>query len=111
MDLPFAQRHAMPCYRTTATARFARSTNKRAKFHEGLVQFAAGIRARRFRHHFLSEPPKFCIYWFGVRVAPDSEQPSQYSNDITIENRCRLVEGDAANRAGGVAANSWQRQH
>ena len=41
---------------------------------------------------------------------PDAEKASQEAHDIAIENRARLMEGDAGNRAGGVAADAGKRE-
>jgi len=46
-----------------------------------------------------------------LRIFGDAENAGQDADDIAIQNRRRLIEGDAADRSGGVAADAGQRQN
>ena len=50
------------------------------------------------------------VGWLGAWVSSNSEEPGEHPNHVPIENRSRLIEGDAADRSGGVWANAGQLQ-
>ena len=48
-------------------------------------------------------------HWFVfARIGFDAVDARQHADDIAIENRCGLIEGDAANRTRRVATNAGQ---
>jgi len=51
------------------------------------------------------------IHGFFFRTALDSKNTREHADDISIQNRVRLVESDATDGAGGVTANAWQIEH
>lgn len=55
--------------------------------------------------------PQLVVGGFVARVFADGKKAGEDANDVAVQNRRGLVEGDAANRAGGVAANSGQREN
>src|SRR5206468_2256452 len=59
-------------------------------------------------NQFLRDSPESRVGLLFARVGGDAEDASQDANDIAVENWLGLVEGNAANRAGGVAANAGE---
>ena len=72
-----------------------------------LTEFCAHLR----ENQFFRQLPKPRICFLLLRIFPNAKNPRQHADDVAVENRRRLVEGDAANRAGGVTANARQRQN
>ena len=62
-------------------------------------------------HQFFRQPPELRIGFLLSRIFTDAKYPRQNADDIPVENRHWLVEGDAANRAGGVTSNARQREN
>jgi hypothetical protein len=60
---------------------------------------------------FFRQLPESRIRLLFVRIFSNAIHPRQHADDIAVENRCGLIEGDAANRAGGVTANPRQREN
>ena len=60
---------------------------------------------------FFRQPPKQRVGFLFMRVFSNAKDSCQQANHIAIKNRHRLVEGDAANRAGGVATDTGQREN
>ena len=65
----------------------------------------------RFLHQFVRQLPQPRVRGFLLRIIRDAEKARQDADDIAVQNRRGLVEGDAANRAGGIAADAGQRQN
>ena len=123
--------------RAVGAARIFGSANERAEFHEGLIEVGAegspfgrprwgerpressssrreiGSRGRSpHRHHqFFRNTPKPGVGFLFARVAFDAEEARQDANDVAVQNRRGLIECDAADCAGGVAADAGQREH
>jgi hypothetical protein len=66
---------------------------------------------RNALNQFLRQLPKPRIGCLLLRIFGDAKNARQHADDIAVENRRGLVEGDAANRAGGVAADARQREN
>ena len=81
---------------------------KSAKRREVLAFESLRLRAT---NQFFRQLPKPRIGFLFLRIFSDAENAGQHADDIAVENRRRLVEGDAANRAGGVTANARQREN
>ena len=60
---------------------------------------------------FFRQLPELRIGSLFARIFCNAKHPRQHADDIAVEDWRRLVEGDAANRAGGVAADAGQREH
>ena|SRR5579862_665897 len=56
----------------------------------------------------IRQAPKPCINFFIAGIALDSAEASENPDYVPIENRAGLVEGNAANCAGGVGSYSGQ---
>ena len=69
-----------------------------------------GMMLHRSCHQFCRQFPKPRIRFLLLRIFGNAKNPRQHADDIAIQNRRRLVEGDAANRAGGVTADARQRE-
>lgn len=63
------------------------------------------------RNQIPGQIPQNCIGLFLTRIACDAENSAQNTNDIPVQNWRGLVESDAADRPGRVAANSRQREN
>lgn len=63
------------------------------------------------KNEFVGEVPKAGVGLLFARVGDDAEKACGHADDVSVENRPGLVEGDAANRAGGVAANARQGEN
>ena len=61
-------------------------------------------------YQIFRQSPELRVGFLSARIFSDAKYPRQHANDVAVENRRRLVEGDAANRAGGVTANARQRE-
>ncbi len=119
----FLERDAKFFYRTNQALRISRRANQRAKFHQRLIEMRTGIcvarrilflrrlRVLRATNQFFRQLPKPCIGFLFLWIFADAKNARQHADDIAIKNRRRLIEGDAANRAGGVAADSRQCQN
>ena len=70
-----------------------------------------GVSRHRVANQFFRQLPEPRVGLFFLWIFRDAENARQHADDIAIENRRRLVEGDAANRAGGVTADSRQREN
>ncbi len=70
----------------------------------------SGIQAGRARHTCLGELPEMRIGLFFARVGGDAEEAGQHADDIAVENGGGLIESDAGNRAGSVAAYARERE-
>ena len=98
---------------------------KRAEFHQRLVEMGnriiLGPRSRprpRIRcgvrntgcakNQFFRQLPEPRVRLFLLRIFRDAKNSGKDADDIAIQNRRRLIEGDAANRAGGVTSDSGQ---
>ncbi len=62
-------------------------------------------------HQFSGKLPEPRVGFLRARVRGDAVEPREDADDVAVENRRGLVEGDAANRAGGVAANAGQGEN
>ena len=62
-------------------------------------------------NQFLCQPPEPGVGFLLARIFSDAKNPCQHADDIAIENWSRLIEGDAANRAGGVTADARQGEN
>ena len=62
-------------------------------------------------NQFFRQLPKSRIRLLLTRVFPDAKNPRQNPDDIAVKDRRRLVERNAANRAGGVTPDSRQSDH
>ena len=121
------------CFRATQSLlhgaggalRRARRADERAEFHEGLVEWeqaplqATACSGRRLRAESrpaacTTSASASCQSWalvcFRARIGGDAVDAGQDADDVAVENGRGLIEGDAANRAGGVAANAGQRE-
>src|SRR5262245_14707204 len=107
----------------TVALRLSRRANQRAEFHERLIQegtrmsltqrtrrsqrigFLRVLRVLCVRHELFGDSPEpragFLVAW----IFFDPENPREHANDVAVEDRRRLIERDAADRSGGVAAN------
>ena len=65
---------------------------------------------RRTCDQIFRKPPKLRVGLLILRIFSDAENARQHANDVAVENGRRLVEGNAANRAGGVTADARQRK-
>ena len=125
IDAIFPEGNTKLFNRANPALRISWRTNQRAEFHQRLVQKGTSIRfARRPRrilflrilrglratNQFFGDLPKPGICFLLLRVFRDAKNPGQYADDIAVENGRWLVEGDAANRAGGITANARQRE-
>ena len=54
------------------------------------------------------ELPELGVGLFLARIAFDAVDARQHADDVAVEDGRGLVEGDAANRPGGVTANAGQ---
>ncbi len=116
-------------------------THKRAEFHQGLVEAGAQwgnlfrvpcsvvcelwrriqgksmfFKRRRFKpcgghYKLFRKLPKALIEVSLSGISFDTEQAREHSNDVAVQNGLGLIEGDAADGSGGIAANSRQGQH
>ncbi len=124
-DAVFFERDAEFFDRTNQALRIARRANQRAEFHQRLVEmgaeFVLGARApsssnsmwaaeywHRAMNQFFRQLPEPRVGFLFLRIFRDAKNSGQNADDIAIENRRGLVEGDAANRAGGVTADARQ---
>lgn len=127
----FPESDAKFFYRANRALRLAWRANQSAKFHEGLVEERTGIsltqrrKGRKVfqesfslrtwrlcvRNQFCRQLPKLRVGFLFPRIFCDAKNPCQHADDVAVENRRRLVERDAANRAGGVTADARQREH
>src|SRR5208282_4723156 len=103
--------------RAKQALRIPRRANQSAEFHEGLVEEGAirifgGARVSRAliffdlgstesrptrkNHKLLRQLPELHTCFPLFRIFPDAENPRQHADDIAVENRHRLVEGNAA---------------
>ena len=62
-------------------------------------------------NQFLRQVPESGIGFPFARIFRDAENSREDADDVAVEDGRGLVEGDAANRAGGVTANSRQREN
>ena len=94
----------------------ARAANQGAELHQRLIQvrtvsLARSLSPRRGADQVLREPPQPGVGLFPARIAADAEEAGQHANDIAVKHGRGLVEGDAANGAGGVTADARQGDH
>ncbi len=61
-------------------------------------------------NQFLRDAPELRVGFLLARVGGDAEDASQDARDVPVENRARLVEGDAGDCPGGVSANAGKRE-
>ncbi len=66
---------------------------------------------RRMNHQLLRQFPKLCPGFLFLRILRHPKNAREHADDIAVQNGRRLVERNAANRAGGVTANARQREH
>jgi len=66
------------------------------------------ITLRCLEHQRLCDAPQASVGFGFAGIAGNSKQPGQNADNVAIENRLWLVEGNAADSAGGVAADSGQ---
>src|SRR5882762_2855329 len=107
LNLALPEGGAVGSQRTDDTTGLAWRADERAEFHQRLVKLRAGA---SLQHQGLGQTPKSEICLLCPRVTADSEYASQYADDVAIQNRFRLVKGDATNRSSRVPANSRQGQ-
>ena len=84
----------------------ARDADHRAEIHQRLVEVEdvrRGTSARTRAHRW-----RFIAWLFGSPVA--DEHAEQHARDVGVENRRALAEREAADRAGGVGADAFERQ-
>src|SRR5206468_568961 len=96
--------------------RLARGANDRAQFHQRLIEvrtvfLARQLSPRRGPDQILRELPEPGVSFLLARILDDAEQAGEHANGISVEHGCGLVERYAADGAGGVAADSRQRQY
>lgn len=95
-------------------AGFGGGADDRAEFHEGLVEVGAVETAWMGGDGGCEldegEGVRFesGSGWRGLRVAGDAEGPGEHSEDVAVDGWRRVVEGDAADGAGGVGADAGQ---
>ena len=65
----------------------------------------------RVGHQFFRNLPQPRVRFLFLRIFRDAKNSGQHADHIAVQNRRGLVEGDAANRAGGVSADARQRQN
>jgi hypothetical protein len=92
-------------------ARRSGTADQRAQFHQGLVDLPARAGARGAGlggafHEGLGDFPKPGIEWLGAGIAGEGEDPGQDAHHISVKDRSGLIEGDAADGAGGVTSNA-----
>jgi hypothetical protein len=66
---------------------------------------------RDAHHQFFRQLPQPGVPRLRLRIVRNAEKARQHADDIAVENGRGLIEGDAANRAGGLASDARQRQH
>ncbi len=91
--------------------RILRDADQCAEFHQRLVQVRtrvgdSGRKVGRRCHQFRGEGPELFIRRGFTRVFRDAMDAREHTDDIAIEDGCRLVVGDAAYGSGGVAADA-----
>lgn len=59
-------------------------------------------------HQILRELPEAGVGLFFAWIGFDAVDAGQNADHIAVEDGCGLIEGDAANRAGGVSADAGQ---
>ena len=107
-------------------ARLPGGTDQGTELHQGLIKPRAITRevdARLGRgcrggggkpggvlDESFGQVPEEVIRGFLTGIIAHAEKPREDTHDIAIEERRGLVEGDATNGAGGVAADAWQGQ-
>ena len=105
-------------HRTEQACRLSRSANRRAQLHKRLIECGAtadeadDVLVRESNGRFdqrLRQIPEASIGLGIARVLGDCKEPGQHSNDVAVENGCRLIEGNTTNGAGRVAANPRKR--
>ncbi len=69
-----------------------------------------GVQLVRYLNKLRRESPKLLVRGPLFRIATKTEEPREHANDIPVDHGMRLVEGNAADRAGRVAANPGQRE-
>ena len=65
----------------------------------------------RFLNQLFRQLPQPRVRFLFLRIFRDAEEARQDADDVAVENRRGLVEGDTANCAGGVTADAGQRQN
>ena len=104
---------AVSAHRAEIALWLSRSADQRAELHKRLVQVRAGsltivAKISRSADELFSEFPESVPGGLLSGILLDSKQATEDANDIAIENRRGLIERDAANRSGGVAADAGQ---
>ena len=61
-------------------------------------------------HQLLRYFPKFLVDLRLAWISANPKKPSQHTHNIAVQNRLWLIEGNAANRPGGVSANAGKCQ-
>lgn len=59
-------------------------------------------------YQFLGESPEVGVGLFFARIGFDTVDAGQNADDVAVEDGRGLIEGDAANRAGGVTTDAGQ---
>src|SRR5271157_3524770 len=105
----FAEGKTELAHGTYGTSHLARRADEGAQLHQGLVQVrtARGVN----RNQIPGQLPQGCVGLFVTGIAFDAENPAYHTNDVPVQNRRRLVEGDAADGPGGVSSNAGQRKN
>ena len=112
-DLVFLSRCATALQRAAAAERVARPADKRAQFHHRLVE-GGGISLSWLlpRHgmfyEVIGEGPNLFEHRLRLGRLFDADHAREHANDVPVDDRFRLVERDAADRAAGVAPHPGQ---
>jgi len=127
-------------HRTKQALRIARRADQRAEFHQRLVKCGArtfncrsrreealtgsgfrmrrltsaatrGIETRCVRHQFFRQIPQPRVRFLFLWIFSNAKNSGENPDDVAIQNRRGLIEGDAANRARRITADSGQCQN
>src|SRR5205809_1127656 len=63
------------------------------------------------KNKFIGDAPKTRVGCLLARIVADAEKAGEDTDDVAVENGGGLVKADAANRAGGIAANAGQGEN
>ncbi len=95
--------------RAQQAARALRRADRRAQFHDAFIA-RAGLAWGSRSYQCAGMLPEQLEHGGLVDGLVQIEQPGQHTLDVAVEQRLRLVVGDAQQCADGVLANPWKRQ-
>jgi hypothetical protein len=92
--------------RAHEATRGLRRADRRAELHQSLVELTRCVLGGQCRHQLASTLPQCALARRRLDIELEAEDAREHTSDISVDERCPLLECDRCDRAGGVGSDA-----